>query len=216
MADILVVDDDSTICRNLKDILIKEGHSVEATTSSREALKMCEKGEFTVAIIDIVMPEINGMDLLAELKKKRSDLLVIMITAFSTVEGAVTAMKKGATDYIAKPFKTNEIQTTVRRALVEADFVKRIDSIEKSPDIERILSSLDSPIRRSTIVFLEIGRRPFTEIMRGIEVNDPTKFNFHLRKLKSDGLVAQDEDKSYSLTETGKRALEILMQLNTQ
>jgi CheY-like chemotaxis protein len=216
VAKILVVDDDPLICRNLTEILKEEGHSVEATTSGKEAVKLVEKGEFEMAIIDLVMPEISGMDLLTEFRKKRPGLLVIMITAFVTVGDAVTAMKKGAIDYIGKPFKTNEIQITVRRALEEANFKKRIQSVENAPDVKRIISSLDGPIRRAVIVFLEKGQYSFTEIMNGIDMDDATKFNFHLRKLKSDGLLYQDEDKKYTLTESGKKALDIIKQLETQ
>lgn len=216
MARILVVDDDYQICRNLTDILTKAGHTVEATTSGKEALKWVERADFQLAIIDLVMPEIEGMELLIELKKKRPALLVIMITAFATVDGAVQSMKKGAIDYIGKPFKTNEIQATIGRALEEANFKKRIQSVENSSAVKSVIGSLDNPIRRAIIVFLERGPHPFTEVMKGIEMNDPTKFNFHLRKLKSDGLVYQDEDKRYTLSETGKKALDILSQLETQ
>lgn len=216
MAKILVVDDDFRICRNLAEILTKMGHSVESTSSGRDALKLAEREDFELAIIDMVMPEIEGMDLLTELKKIKPGLLVIMITAFATVEDAVTAMKKGAIDYIAKPFKTNGIQATVGKVLEGANFKKRIQSIEKSPDTETIISYLDSPIRRAVVAFLEGGPRPFSEIMRGIEMRDATKFNFHLRKLKSGGLVRQDKDKRYILTSKGKKAFDILMQLKSQ
>lgn len=216
MVKILVVDDDFRICRNLAEILTKEGHSVEVTTSGKDALKLVENTEFELAIIDLVMPEIDGTDLLVGLKKRRPVLLVIMITAFGTTEGAVQAMKKGAIDYIRKPFKTDEIQTAVRRSLVEANFKKRIQSVESAPDVKRVISSMDSPIRRAIIIFLESGQYPFTKIMKGIGMDDATKFNFHLRKLKSDGLIYQDKDKKYTLTETGKKAIDIVKQLETE
>lgn len=216
MVKILVVDDDFLICRNLAEILTKDGHAVEATTSGKDALKLIENEGFELAIIDLVMPEIDGIDLLIGLKKKRPGLLVVMITAFATVEGAVQALKKGAIDYVGKPFKTNEIQIMVRRVLEEANFKKRIQSVENAPDVKRIISSMDSPIRRAVIVFLEKGQYSFTEIMNGIDMDDATKFNFHLRKLKSDGLLYPDENKKYALTESGKKALDILKRLETQ
>ncbi len=216
MVKILVVDDDFRICRNLAEVLTKEGHSVETTTSGKDALKLVENEGFALAIIDLVMPEIDGIDLLVGLKKKRPGLLVIMITAFGTIEGVVQALKKGAIDYITKPFKTDEIQTAVRRSLAEANFKKRIQSVESAQDVKKIISSIDSPIRRAIIIFLESGQYSFTEIMRGIEMDDATKFNFHLRKLKSDGLLYRDKDKKYTLTATGKKARDIIKQLATE
>jgi DNA-binding response OmpR family regulator len=213
VARILVVDDDFRICRNLSDILEKDGHDVKIATQAQEALKLVDKRNFDIAIIDLVMPGMDGMELLSELKRKKPNLLVIMITAFATVENAVNAMRSGAADYIQKPFKTNEIQVTVRRVLEEANFKKRIAAIEKTPSVEKIISSLDSSTRRYIILFLEDKRCNFTEIMKGIGMEDPTKFNFHLKKLKSDGLVTQDEGRKYLLTESGRRALDILLQL---
>lgn len=214
MSEILVVDDDPRICRNLSEILRDDGHNVEAVTSGNEALKLIEKDGFDVALIDLVMPELSGMELLAEIRRKRPNTRVIMITAFATVENAVEAMKRGATDYVAKPFKMNEIQVVVNMALEDASFKERISSAEGSVDIENVISSLNNAIRRGVIIHLNKGRYSFTEIMKAIGVDDPTKLNFHLRKLRSSKVLKQDDKKRYFLTPIGKKALNVLKSLD--
>ncbi len=210
---ILIVDDDRTLSDNLRDILLDEGYEVTARYSAISALKLMKKKEFDIAIIDIVMPHINGMELLWEIKKKWPGIQVVMITAFATVENAVEAIKNGAADYIAKPFKTNEIQVVIKRVIEEANFQNRISAIRKTPETERIISSINSSIRRGILLFLKGNRYNFTKIMKGVNVEDPTKLNFHLQKLKTEGLVSQDEEKKYYLTGIGKKALNILIQL---
>lgn len=213
MAKILIVDDDEGICRKLSEILEEEGHAVRATVSGKEALKILDREEFDVILSDLMMPGITGMDILAE-AKKRGRARVIMITAFGTIENAVEAMKRGASDYITKPFKTNEIQVAVKRVLEEVSFGKRLAVEVAKSKMENIFRALDSPIRRTIVAFLSSGENfAFSEIMRGIKIDDATKLNFHLQKLRHDGLVAQGEDRRYTLSDLGRKALEILKQL---
>lgn len=215
MSEILVVDDDPNICRNLEEILEDEGHEVKIVTSGNDALKLIGKNGFDIVLLDLVMPEITGIEVLSEIRRKKPNIQVIMITAFATVENAVEAMKMGATDYVSKPFRMNEIQVAVNMALEDANFKERFAAGEKSSDTENILSSINNSIRRRVIVQLNKGKYGFTEIMRAIGIEDPTKLNFHLRKLKLYNTVTQDADKKYLLTQNGKTALELLKQLDT-
>jgi CheY-like chemotaxis protein len=216
LAQILIVDDDEGICRKLSEILEEEGHEVRAVTSGREALRIIEKKEFDIILCDLMMPGVTGMDILAEAKKLGRGR-VIIITAFGTVENAVEAMKRGASDYVTKPFKTNEIQVTVRRVLEEISFGKRFaEEVAKSKSAN-IFRALNSPIRRGVVAFLgSEGDSAFSEILHGIEIDDATKLNFHLQKLRRDGLVIQGEDKRYSLSLLGEKALEIMRQLDVE
>jgi FixJ family two-component response regulator len=156
------------------------------------------------------------MDVLAYIKRTKPKTQVIMITAFGTIENAVEAMKKGATDYIAKPFKINEIQTSINRALEEAQFNeikrRRIKAVapESSVEIQRILHSLANPIRRGVVELLDEQKYSFTKIKDELNIEDPTKLSFHLRKLKSAGILEQDYKKVYALSDRGKRAVEVL------
>jgi DNA-binding response OmpR family regulator len=209
---VLVVDDDKAVCRSLKQTLASNGFDVDATTSPREAIELLRSNSYDIAIYDLVMPDIDGIELLRETKKINSALPVVMITAFATIDSAVEAMKRGASDYIEKPFSTREILTVVRRALEETKFRKSISELSTSKEVEEVISSLNSPLRRLILSYLgERGERlSFTQLQRGVGERDATKFNFHLRKLREAGLVEQDEDRRYMLTQKGRKALEVI------
>lgn len=212
MPRVLVVDDDKAVCRSLKQTLASNGFDVDATTSPREAIELLRSNSYDIAIYDLVMPDIDGIELLRETKKINSALPVVMITAFATIDSAVEAMKRGASDYIEKPFSTREILTVVRRALEETKFRKSISELSTSKEVEEVISSLNSPLRRLILSYLgERGERlSFTQLQRGVGERDATKFNFHLRKLREAGLVEQDEDRRYMLTQKGRKALEVI------
>jgi two-component system response regulator AtoC len=114
---VLVVDDDQTACRLLREVMAKEGYQVEAAESGREAVEKAETALFDVAISDIRMPDLDGLELLKILKRLSPETIVIMMTAFGSIETAIEAIKEGAYDYISKPFKLDEVKLTVRRAL---------------------------------------------------------------------------------------------------
>jgi DNA-binding NtrC family response regulator len=114
---ILVIDDDVEMCGLLSDVLKGEGWYVMAISDSLEASKILRKEEFDVIITDLKMKGLKGLDLLEEAKKLASLTPVIIITAFGTIESAIKAMKMGAYDYVTKPFRTDEIVLTVKKAL---------------------------------------------------------------------------------------------------
>lgn len=114
---ILVIDDDVDMCELLSDVLSAEGMQVCALSDSIEACKIMKREEFDVIITDLKMKGLKGLDVLAEARKAASATPVIIITAFGTVESAIKAMKMGAYDYITKPFQTDAILLTVRKAL---------------------------------------------------------------------------------------------------
>lgn len=116
-AKVLVIDDESIVCHSCRRILEKVGHKVETSTTSEGALKKLEKVRFDVAIVDLKMPGIDGMEILRRIKQKYPETSVIMITGYSTVETAVKAMKMGAFDYVSKPFTPDELQIIVKKAL---------------------------------------------------------------------------------------------------
>jgi len=114
---ILVVDDERDICRALEFLLSREGYKVTTAYSGRDALKKIESGDFDLVISDLKMEEIDGMQVLERALKLNPNLIVIIMTAFASVESAVEAMKKGASDYIVKPFINEDVKMTVRRLL---------------------------------------------------------------------------------------------------
>jgi DNA-binding NtrC family response regulator len=114
---ILVVDDERDICRALEFLLSREGYKVATAYSGQDALKKIEAEEFDLVITDLKMEGITGMEVLERAINLRPSLIVVIMTAFGTVESAVEAMKKGARDYIVKPFINEDVKMTVKRLL---------------------------------------------------------------------------------------------------
>jgi two-component system, NtrC family, response regulator AlgB len=118
MAKLLVVDDDKNIRQSLTNFLTGCGHEVSPAESSREALQLLASGtQFDLVLSDWRMAEMNGLELLRAIKEKYPDLIVILMTAYATIDNAVAAMKAGAYDYLTKPFSVDQIQHVVERAL---------------------------------------------------------------------------------------------------
>ena len=114
---ILVIDDEEIMREILEALLTREGYDVRLATSGAEGLELARTVPFDAAIVDVMMPGMDGLATLDELKKLDEDLAVIMITAFASVETAIAAMKRGAFDYITKPFKNDEVLVVLRNAV---------------------------------------------------------------------------------------------------
>ncbi len=113
---ILIVDDEESMRHMLTLILKREGYEVQAAEKGSEALLLVESESFDFILLDVVMPEMDGLDLLQALKKKKVEATVIMMSAYGNLDTAVEAMKRGAYDYISKPFRPDEILLTLRKA----------------------------------------------------------------------------------------------------
>jgi len=114
---ILVVDDDNLVNEFITETLQRSGYEVNSASSGPEALTMIKEYEFDLILTDVRMPDMDGITLLKNIKKLTPETVVIVITAFGTVQNAVDAMKKGAYDYVLKPFSPDEIDIVVRRGL---------------------------------------------------------------------------------------------------
>ena len=114
---ILLVDDEDGMRRLLSRVLSREGYETTAVSNGAEALRHVANDRFDLVVTDIKMPEMDGLELLRELKEFEPSLPIIVITAYGTVENAVEALRAGAYDYIAKPFETDEIKLTVAKVL---------------------------------------------------------------------------------------------------
>jgi two-component system response regulator PilR (NtrC family) len=116
-ARILIVDDETSMREFLSILLQREGYATVAADSAESALKVLAEQKFDLVISDVNMPGLDGIGLLEQIKSNTPDTVVMMITAFSTTEQAVEAMKHGAYNYIAKPFKVDEIKLLIRNAV---------------------------------------------------------------------------------------------------
>jgi ATP-dependent Lon protease len=114
---ILVVDDEEIARSNLEHILKKEDYTIITAASGTEAIEKLEASDFDVILTDLKMEKVNGIDVLEKTKSKYPDTQVIMITAYAAVDSAIEAIKRGAFHYIAKPFRLDEVRSTVKEAL---------------------------------------------------------------------------------------------------
>ncbi len=114
---IIVIDDEESMCKFMQIMLKKEGYDVVSTQSSKDALEKLKSSRFDLVIADLMMPEINGIELLSKVKSIDHDLSFIVMTAYASVDTAIEALKKGAFDYITKPFKVDELKITIKKSL---------------------------------------------------------------------------------------------------
>jgi len=116
-AKIIVVDDEEKICKSVEKILVKNNYEVIHATSAKEAMEKMAKESFSLLISDIVMPDMNGLELLKMVKKEWPLTKAIMMTAFASTDTAVKAIRLGAVDYLSKPFTPDELRSTVELAV---------------------------------------------------------------------------------------------------
>lgn len=124
MAQILLVDDEPDILKMLKALLENDGHTTVEALGGEQGRSLILAGEFDLMICDLRMTPIDGMQLLKLAHEKRPNTPVIMLTAYGRVDVAVESMQSGAFDFIKKPFKADELLSTVKRALACHDYMK--------------------------------------------------------------------------------------------
>jgi two-component system, NtrC family, response regulator PilR len=129
---ILVIDDEEVMREILETLLTREGYDVRLASSGGEGLELARALPFDAAIVDIMMPGLDGIATLDELKRIDEDLAVIIITAYASVESAISAMKSGAFDYITKPFKNDEVLVVTRNAMERRRLVTENRSLRQN------------------------------------------------------------------------------------
>jgi two-component system response regulator PilR (NtrC family) len=131
-ASILVVDDEEIMREILEALLTREGYQVRLAPSGEAGLELARSATFDAAIVDVMMPGLDGVATLQELRKLDDDLPVLMITASASVETAIAAMKLGAYDYITKPFKNDEVMVVVRNAIERHQLVAENTALKQT------------------------------------------------------------------------------------
>src|SRR5438105_7600146 len=171
---ILVVDDEEIMREILETLLTREGYTVRLASSGAEGLELARAMPFDAAIVDIMMPGIDGIATLDELKRIDEDLAVVIITAYASVGSAISAMKSGAFDYITKPFKNDEVLVVVRNAMeqrrlvhenrnlrqnIQERYHKFANIIGKSPQMRQVFDLIiqAAPSRSTILVQGESG-----------------------------------------------------------
>ncbi len=118
---ILVVDDEASMCEFMKIMLAKEGYEVDTEQDGRRAARIFPEQNYDMVIADLMMPEMSGLELLDKIKEKSPETPFLVMTAFASVDTAIEALKKGASDYITKPFKIDEIKLAIQNTLEQSE-----------------------------------------------------------------------------------------------
>lgn len=120
-SDICIIDDEIVVCKRLQQFLSKAGYAVETFVDSRSAIERINEKRFDIVVTDIRMDNIDGMEVLDRVVKKKENTRVIMITGYATIEIAREAQAKGAFDFISKPFRPQDLKEVIDRAAQESD-----------------------------------------------------------------------------------------------
>src|SRR5687767_647087 len=186
---ILVIDDEEIMREILEALLAREGYDVRLASSGEEGLDIARSTAFDAAIVDVMMPGMDGIAALDELKKLDDDLPVLMVTAFASVETAISAMKRGAFDYITKPFKNDEVLVVVRNAVerrrlqaentalrqtLQAQYRKFAGIIGRSPRMKQVFDLIiQAAPSRSTILITGESGTGKELVARALHSNSP-------------------------------------------
>lgn len=128
---ILVVDDDAGLATTLEEFLQREGYAVEVALSAAEALALQERNaNLCLALVDLIMPVMDGLELMEQLHRRDPDLAVIIMTGYGTIETAVEAIKRGAEDYLTKPFDDQSVRKKIARFIEVFELRERVAQLE--------------------------------------------------------------------------------------
>ncbi len=168
--NILVVDDEEIVRESLVEWLREEGYNAEAAEDAFKALEKIKERNWDIALVDLKMPKMDGLELLERIKKESPDTQVIIFTAYATVHTAVQAIKKGAYDYLVKPLDPEEVSLLIERLLKSQELLKEVsflrkeltkqyrfhDLVSKSPKMQKIFE-LARTVAKSNSNILILG-----------------------------------------------------------
>src|SRR5499427_1059201 len=165
---ILIVDDEPSNRNILSQELIHEGYSVVAASDGREALSKVESSRPDLIILDYMMPDLSGLEVLKELRKRENDAPVVMITAYGTMERAVEAMKEGAYDFITRPFEPDHLALVVQKSLERQRLKREVEILWEEVGQRYHLIVGESPsMKRATELAHRAARSAATVLLLG-------------------------------------------------
>lgn len=188
---ILIVDDEDSVRDSLYNWFIEDGYRVECAEDAKKALSMLESDHFDIILADIKMPGMDGLEMLKRIKTLKKESIVIMMTAFATVDTAVQALKDGAFDYVTKPFDPDDLSHLIRNAskqilLAEEnemlrDKVVTLENVEdligQSEAMMNVLQEIESVSQSNASVIITGESGTGKELVaRAIHANSPRKF----------------------------------------
>ena len=131
MEQILVVDDEASLRDTVAMLLRSRGFAVETAADGRSALAIPSSRPPSVAVVDLKLPDMSGLEVMSELRKRDPQLPCIIITAYGSVPSAVDAMKSGAFDYLTKPFDNTDLVLRIERAIAHRQLTSRVIELEE-------------------------------------------------------------------------------------
>lgn len=147
MAKILLIEDDTKIRASLKEILVEKGHQVEEATDGAEGYKKLEAGDYQLCLSDIKMPKMDGMEVLTKAMEAGINTSFIIISAHGTIDVAIEAVKKGAFDFLQKPFDLSRMEIAVRNALEKTSLVEETKTLRKKVQKRTEMIGESAPIK---------------------------------------------------------------------
>jgi DNA-binding NtrC family response regulator len=188
---IMIVDDEESVRDSLYNWFIEDGYDVECAEDAKKALTILETRDFDIVLADIKMPGMDGMEMLRRIKSLKKEAIVIIMTAFATVDTAVQALKDGAFDYITKPFDPDDLSHLIRNATrqislsaenkVLKEKVLSLENVEnligKSEAIKQVLRNIESVASSNASVIITGESGTGKELVaRAIHTNSSRKF----------------------------------------
>jgi len=148
---ILVIDDDDVIRLACDMTLRHEGYTVETAENGRIGIEKVKTGLFDLVLLDLMMPEMSGIDVIDVLRGMNPNIIIVVITGFATIESAVETLKKGVYDYIPKPFTPEELRNVVRKGLEKSHLIKEAESLRRERE-QNLLRIAAEKSRLTTII----------------------------------------------------------------
>jgi len=188
---ILIVDDEESVRESLFSWFIEDGYRVECAENAKKALTILESDQFDIILADIKMPGMDGLEMLRRIKAHKQDSIVIVMTAFATVDTAVKALKDGAFDYITKPFDPDDLTHLIRNATKQISLTEenetlksKVVSLENVEDLignsdsmKHVLREIESVAQTNSSVIITGESGTGKELVaRAIHANSPRKF----------------------------------------
>ena len=143
-ARILIVDDDENIRKVLAAILEDEGYSVESVDTAKKGIEKSETDFFNLALLDVRLPDMEGIELLAKLRETKPKMRKIIITGYPTLQNAVGAVNKGADAYVMKPFDVEKMLKTIKEQLKKQDEERSFSELKVAEFIETRVKELET------------------------------------------------------------------------
>jgi len=202
---ILIVDDDESTCRTLTLILRKKGYETEAAGTGQEAIEKAQGSFFNLALTDLRLPDMEGVELLAPFKEMHPDMAVIMITAYASLETAVWALNEGASAYITKPLNMDEVLAKIRKVFEKQRLVREKRQAEEAlrRSVEELKRS-NRELNEYTYVIAHDLRTP---------LRSTTSFSELLLKEYSDKLDETGRDYLKRIRNASMRMAELIKEL---